>query len=492
MLITNTRTGDAFKLDPHQGQALQHLYDNPRAGLFLEMSLSKTIISLLYLYDMTYHEAAICKTLVIAPDKVARLTWPDEVKKWQEVSDYRYSIIDGDPEQRLAALNADAEIYFLPVQHTAWLVDQFIHQRVSKKTGKAYGPWLGSLPFDALVLDESTLFKNWSSERWKKLRRALDLSDIPYRIALTGTPSPNGDVDLWAQINLLDDGKRLAPTVGAYIDKYFNTRGNGMIIHEYITKAGAAKVIAHKISDIVIGMKTRDYMELPELIIDDIELEFDEYDREIYDELEREYLLEFLDSNCVTVKTPADLINKLLQVSTGAIYEDSEDGKSKKWHELNTLKMDALEDLVAQYPRENFLVIYQFRHELERIKKRFPYAVELPKGKKLNQVFEDWNAGRIKMLVIHPASAGHGLNLQFGGRRMVWTSPTWNLEHWLQTLARLLRRGALRRIFAHRLLVKGTKDIDVRRRVNSKDRNQEFLMKEVNALKRKYARKKQR
>ena len=480
MFITDRHTGEVFDLDPHQLEALDWLYTNPRAALFLGMSLQKTVTTLLYLYDMTYNEAAISKTLVIAPDKVARLTWPDEVNKWEEVSDLRYSVISGTAKQRLDALNADADVYFIGVDNLVWLIDMYIIKRTPS------APWSGSLPFDCMVIDELSLFKSQSSGRFKKLRRALGLSNIPYRIGLTGTPSPNGLIDLWAEMFLIDEGERLGQTYGKFVDKYFNTRGNGMIVYEYTPKAGAEKVIAKKIADIALSMQTRDYKDLPDLILDDREIELDPFDREIYDELEREYVLEFLDGEDVTVKTGADLVNKLLQVASGAIYEDRVEGKAREWHEVNTAKIDALAELLEEHPDDNFLLVYQFQHEVERIKKRFPWAVTLPKGKKLKETFDAWNRGEIKLLVIHPASAGHGLNLQFGGRRMVWTCPTWNLEHWLQTLARLLRTGALRTIYVHRLLAKGTRDMQVRKRVNSKDKNQEYLLDQVKQLKKKH------
>lgn len=485
MFITDTHTGVRLDLDPHQLVGYEFLMDNPRAGLFLEMSLSKTITTLLYLYDMHYREAAISKTLVIAPDKVARLTWPGEIAKWQEVSDLRYSIVAGTAKQRLAALEADAEVYIIGVKNVSWLISQYLRQAISKNTGLPYGPWLGSLPFDCLVIDESSMFKHWTSQRYKDLRRALDKSSVPYRVLLTGTPGEL--IHLWPQLNILDDGQRLEPTSGRYVDKYFDVRGNGMVIHEYRPKPGAEKAVTAKISDIVLTMQTRDHVELPPLELIDEELELDPYDLEIYKELEREYMLDF-EEGSVTVKTPADLVNKLLQVAGGAVYEDQTEGV-KVWHELNTLKMDYLEQLVAHYPRENFLIVYQFRHELERIKMRFPFAQELPTGKKLNETFDAWNRGEIKMLILHPASAGHGLNLQFGGRRIVWTSPTFNLEHWLQTNARLLRRGAKRRIFVHRLLVKGTRDMRVRERIKSKDSNQDFIMKEIKRLRHEHIRK---
>lgn len=458
-----------YDTDEHQIQAYEHLYANRRAALFLGMSLSKTVVALSYLYDMHYREAAITKTLVIAPDKVARITWPDELETWQHLEGTRYSVVAGTAKQRIKALNADAEIYIVSVDNIAWLIDQY----------------KGKLPYDCIVIDEIDLFKSRSSKRFKKLRKAI--RTIEYRVGMTGTPQPNNLTDLWAELMLLDDGERLGDTWGKFVDKYFTTRGNGMIVYEYIPKPGAAKVIAHKLRDIALTMQTRDILKLPDLITDDVELELDPFDREIYDQLEEEYALDFLDNSEVTVKTSADLTNKLLQISSGAIYEDRIDKRPPRvWHEVNTAKIDALGALLAQHPDENFIVVYQFRHEVDRIKVAFPFARELRKGKDTVQDFRDWNNGKIRLLLIHPASAGHGLNLQFGGRRMVWFSVTWNLGHYLQTVARLLRRGQLKEIYVHRLIVKGTRDIRVRRRLASKDSNQTFLMNEIKDLRNKY------
>lgn len=259
-----------------------------------------------------------------------------------------------------------------------------------------------------------------------------------------------------------------------------------MITYEWRPKPNAQKIIASKIKDIALSMQTRDYLKLPKMHVIDEELTFDAFDLETYEELEREYVLEFDDDEAVTVKTPADLSNKLLQISGGAVYEDSVDGAPKNWHELSTLKMDALGSLLEEHPDETFIVVYQFRHEVERIVARFPFARQLRKGKGTAEDIHAWNRGEIRLLIIHPAGAGHGLNLQFGGRRMVWITPTWNLEHWLQTVARLLRRGALDEIYIHRLIVKGTRDESVRKRVTSKDDNQTFLLNEIKQLRRKY------
>lgn len=486
MILTFAQSGLTTPIDPHQLEAFDHLRYNPRACLFLGMSLQKTATVLMYLNEMIYEEAAFSKTLIIAPDKVARLTWPGEVANFKEFNHIRYSLIVGTPAQRLKALEADAEVFIIGVDNLTWLIDLYITQRKSKMTGLPYGPWLGSLPFDSLVIDELSLFKSRESKRYKKLERALALSNIDYRIGLTGTPSPNGLVDLWAQLKLIDGGVRLGEKFGAFVDKYFTTRGNGMIVYEYKAKPGAADVIAKKIADICLSMQTDDYVTLPPLTVFDKELDLEAFDREIYENLEREYALEFFEGGDVTVKTSADLINKLLQISSGAIYADREEGIAREWHKVNDLKLDALAEIVADYSKENIIVVYQFKHEVARILERFPYAQMLGKGKKLKESFDAWNAGKIKMLLLHPASAGHGLNLQFGGRREVWTSPTWNLEHWLQTIARVRRRGALRPIFIHRLIARGTYDNKVKNRVESKDDDQTYLMKQTNLLRRKY------
>jgi len=478
--LHNLKDGKTYKTDAHQVEAYEHLMCNPRAALLLGMSLSKTVTALSYLYDMHYTECAITKTLVVAPNKVANITWPDELHTWAHLDGVRYSLITGDATKREKALSADAEIFIIGVDNLGWLIDKFLYKKISEKTGEPYGAWLGALPFDCVVIDELSLFKGRGSNRFKKLRRALDLSDTPYRVGMTGTFVPNGYVDAWAQMVLIDDGERLGDTFGKFSDKYFTTRGNGMIVYEYIPRPGAVQTIARKIQDIALTMLTRDKVKLPDLHIVDHEIELSPFDKDTYDDLEREYALDFLKGGEVTVKSAADLTNKLLQVSSGAIYIDS-DGP-RKWYELNTAKLDTLDALLAQYAQDNFICVYQFRHELERIKARFPFARELRKV----EDFRDWNAGKIRLLLIHPKGSGHGLNMQFGGRRMVWFSVTWNLEHYLQTIARLLRRGALKEIFIHRLLCKGTRDMRVRKRVETKDSNQTFLLNEIKDLRKKY------
>jgi len=459
--LTN-KLGESFMFEAYQIEAYEHLLNNPKSVLFLGMSLGKTAVTLAYLHDMLYEELAFTKVLVIAPAKVARLTWPQEVEKWANFKGMRLSLIAGDETARLKALNTEAEIYVIGVDSTVWLTEQYYSRKSS-------GKWQGSFPFDCVVLDELSLFKSRDSERFKALRRAI--KDVPYRIGLTGTPVPNGYVDLWSQMVLIDNGERLGASFVLYRDLYFTTRGNGMIVYEYSLKKGADKTIHSKIKDIALSMQTRDKIELPPLHLVDTYLELDAFDRENYDMFEREYILEEHD---ITAKTAADLSMKLIQLSSGAIYN-----AEREIIRLHDTKLNALADLLAEYPNENFIVVYQFVHEVERILEKFPFARQLRQGKGLNEDFEAWNRGEIKLLLLHPKGAGHGLNLQFGGRRMVWFSLTWNLEHWLQTVARLLRRGADKDVIIHRLIVRKTLDERIKKRVEAKDDNQNFLLNEL-------------
>lgn len=476
--LHDTIKGETHETDEHQHAAYWHLYDNRRAALFLEMSLSKTVTVLSFLHD-EIRAGDIKRVLVVAPDKVARITWPGEIKKWEHLQDLDYTLIDGDPLKREALLfNSAAPVHIISETNLVWLLDQYVYQRVSKKTGRAYGSWLGSLPYDTIVIDEIDKFKNPKSVKFKKLRRALDKSYIPNRIGMTGTPLPNGYTDLWAPMCLLDDGDRLGEFYSDYLDEYFTPgKTNGMTVLNWKPRKGAIDTISNLISDIALTMKARDYIELPpERIIDEL-LEFAPFDQELYELLQKEYVIEHLAD--VTAKNAADLTSKLLQVTSGAIYGEDKSAV----YQLNTLKIDALRQITARYPDENIIVAYQFRHELARILREFPDAVEFGKGKTAEQNFKDWNDGKIKMLVAHPASISHGLNLQYGGRRMVFTSPTWNMGQWLQMIARLVRRGVIDEVFIHRLLIRGTIDEKIAKRVKSKQTDQDFLFKIVEELK---------
>lgn len=482
-----------YEPDPHQDEGLDHLLRNPRACLFWEMSLGKTITTLTYLNEMIYTFGEIRRALVIAPDKVANGAWPDEIDKYVHLERMKYCVLEGTPKERMRMLESDAQVFLITEGTLAWLLDLYIYQRVSKNTGEPYGQWLGCLPFDCIVIDELSKYKKQSGVRYTKLRRAINNSDIPYRIGLTGTPVPNGYRDLWAQLFLIDDGVRLGATEGEYADKYFNTIYHKSIPIKCTPKLNAEATIAALISDICSTLKTRDEIPLPPLHIWDHELTLPPFEQELYDALEEEYVLELckLDEDkdaLVTVKTAGDLSNKLLQVASGAIYEDRiAKTDPQVWHIIHDIKAQAVYDLLNRYD-ENFILVYQFAHEKARVLEMFPFARTIPRGKKSREVQKEWNEGKIKLLVGHPASFGHGLNLQFGGRRQIWWGPTWNLEHWLQTTRRTLRRGGLLDVYIHRLIMAHTRDGSVRKRVNTKQTDQDFLFDEIKYLKQKYGR----
>lgn len=485
MIGLRHKTGKLGIVEPWQEVALDWVLERERSALFLEMSLGKTIVALLYLHRMHYEECAILKTLIVAPPNVVALTWPAELADWDNFKGMRVSFVVGTAKQRTAALAADAEIYIVSNTNLAWLCDQYITEPRKYK-------YVGTLPFDQIIIDEIDEMKNRGSVVFTKFERALRLSNTRYRIGMTGTPISNGYVDLWAQMFLIDEGQRLGVHFGKYVDKFFKTRSSGHIIVEYKILAGAKEAIAEKISDIALTMKTREHLQLPD--IEEVEevLTFNGFDRDTYDELEREYCLELFtyEDNrdaVVTVKTAADLNMKLLQVSGGAIYSDHEDKTlAREWFELNTLKLDRLCELLDEYENENIIVVYQFQHEVDRILAAYPHARILRGGATLRATFEDWNAGRIKIMLMHPKSGSHGLNLQYGGRRMVWFSPTYNHRQLTQTISRIARRGAKLKFYIHFLLAKGTRDLKVRRSNHTKQSEQEFLFEETKQLRLKY------
>lgn len=468
--LTNTRTGEIFETDAHQHEAYAHLMRHKRAALFLEMSLSKTVVALTYLHDMHYCEFVLTKTLVIAPAKVISITWPNEIQQWQHLDGLRYSVIEGDADKRRKAMAADAEVYLVSGDNIAWLIEQHI----VKKNGR----YTGRLPYDCVLIDESSLFKNRKSKKFKALLRAL--RGVDYRVIMTGTPVTNGYINLWAQMKLLDDGQRLYDTFEKYVHEYFTTRGNGMIVYEYNPRPGAIQLINRVISDITLTMKKRDKIKLAPFYTHDEVLKLGRFDYAQYQTLEQEYVLE-LEGADITVKTAADLGNKLLQLSGGAIYQ--EDGKT--WQELHTIKLDACDDIVNTYD-DNFIITYIYKHELARLVERFPYAVPFGKGATAKENAEKWNRGEIKILLLHPASGGHGLNLQFGGRRMIWFTPTFDLDLYSQTIARIDRRGPTTPGHLHRLIVQGTRDAQVYKKLDRKDKTQNILFTEIKELRRKW------
>lgn len=452
-----------MKYTPHKYQQLaeQHIYDVPRCGLFLEMGLGKTVVTLTAINNLIYDRFEISKVLVIAPLRVAEDTWSRESAKWDHLQHLRISKILGTPTQRRKAIAADADIYIINRENVVWLCNEL------STIGDSWD-------FDAVVIDELSSFKSPKSQRFKALRKYITKSS--HVIGLTGTPAPNGLIDLWSQIYLLDGGERLGRTVTGFRERYFVPgQRNQTTIFNYKPKPEAEKNIQDLISDICISMKAEDWLEMPERIDSIQSVRLSAKEMQDYEKFEREAYLQFLEGE-VTAASAAALTGKLLQYSNGAMYLP--DGDYVKTSEK---KMDMLEELVEAANGKPVLVFYSFRHDLERIQAKFPKAVKLTDSKDI----EAWNNGEISMLLAHPAGAGHGLNLQDGGCIIIWFGLTWSLELYQQANARLYRQGQKQAVIIHHLITEGTRDEDVLRSLQGKEDVQNTVME---ALKVKYGR----
>ena len=452
-----------MKYTPHKYQQLaeQHIYDVPRCGLFLEMGLGKTVVTLTAINNLIYDRFEISKVLVIAPLRVAEDTWSRESAKWDHLQHLRISKILGTPTQRRKAIAADADIYIINRENVVWLCNEL------STIGDSWD-------FDAVVIDELSSFKSPKSQRFKALRKYITKSS--HVIGLTGTPVPNGLIDLWSQIYLLDGGERLGRTVTGFRERYFVPgQRNQTTIFNYKPKPEAEKNIQDLISDICISMKAEDWLEMPERIDSIQSVRLSAKEMQDYEKFEREAYLQFLEGE-VTAASAAALTGKLLQYSNGAMYLP--DGDYVKTSEK---KMDMLEELVEAANGKPVLVFYSFRHDLERIQDKFSKAVKLTDSKDI----EAWNNGEISMLLAHPAGAGHGLNLQDGGCIIIWFGLTWSLELYQQANARLYRQGQKQAVIIHHLITEGTRDEDVLRSLQGKEDVQNTVME---ALKVKYGR----
>lgn len=442
-----------FKPHSYQAYSIQRMIDTPYIGAFLDMGLGKTAITLTALHSLKYERFCIRKALVIAPKKVAESTWTKERDKWNHLKDLRMSIVLGSEKQRLEALSTNADIYIINRENTKWLVDYYKHN------------W----PFDTVVLDESSSFKNPQAGRFKALKAVRP--KIQRLIELTGTPSPKGLIDLWAQIYLLDGGKRLGRTISVYRDIFFvPDKRNRTTIFSYAPKEGAEDAIYKSISDICISMKAEDYLSLPDLIYDDIPVKLDSKAQKAYDQLERDMLLE-VDDDLVTANTAASLTGKLLQLCNGAVYD--EDGAVIPIHDC---KIDVLLETIEQLNGQHTIIYYHFQHDRDRILdalSRSNLTVRVYKDAKEET---DWNDGKIDVLLAQPSSCGYGLNLQDGGHHIIWFGLTWNLEEYQQANKRLHRQGQLYPVIVHRLITQGGTDEDVIHSLESKDNVQESLL----------------
>lgn len=418
----------------YQAFAEDFILNNSAAGLLLDMGMGKTAISLTAADKLLFDYFAVRKVLVIAPLKPARETWVPEAEKWDHLKHLRFSLILGSREERVAACGRDADIYVVNRENVVWLVDYYRSR------------W----PFDMVIIDELSSFKSSKAQRFRALKKVRKY--ITRIVGLTGTPSPNGLLDLWPEMYLLDEGKALGKTLTSYRETYFvPDKRNATTIFSWKPKPDAEEAIYKKLGGLCISMDSAEYLKLPDRLMLRREFELSEKAAELYHTLERDTLLPFADGD-IDAPTAAILTNKLLQAAGGAAYD--ENGQVKVLHED---KLEALDQLIEEANGQPVLVLYAFRHELERILTRYPGAVDI----KEKDAVSRWNAGEIPILLVHPASAGHGLNLQAGGHIAIWYSLPTSLELYQQANKRLHRPGQKKTVLIHHILMKGTYDYRV-------------------------------
>lgn len=455
-----------FKPHEYQRYCIDFLKSHPVSLLILEMGLGKTVITLEALHDLMLDEFTVSKVLIIAPLRVARDTWPDEIQKWDGLSDLTYSVIVGDVKTRVGALNHNALIYIINRENVKWLVDYY------EKHGLRWD-------FDMVVIDELSSFKNHQSQRFKALRKIRPF--VKRFVGLTGTPASNGLMDLWAEVGILDGGQRLGKFIGRYREAYFRPGGMNPqtgIVFNYLPRPGAEEAIYERISDITISMKALDYLQMPECIYVDHEVEMNKQERKLYDTLKTDLIIPNEDGD-IDASNAGALTNKLLQMANGAVYDENNQAR-----EIHRRKLEMLEDLIESANGQPVLVAYWFRHDRDRIMKHLAaagYGGADVRDLKSSEDIKDWNEGKIPVALIHPASAGHGLNIQSGGHILIWFGLTWSLELYQQTNARLWRQGQKETVTIHHIVCKDTVDGDVLRALNSKDMTQEKLIAAVKA-----------
>ena len=434
-------------LHAYQRRAISFIKDRRRCGLFLDMGLGKTSSALTAVSDLR-DEFAIHKVLIVAPLRVANSVWAQEARKWAHLKHLRVSVCTGPQKARLAALQTDADVYVINRENLDWLVEA--------KGAK----W----PFDMVIIDESSSFKNSSTKRFKALRRVLPKTE--YMVLLTGTPSPNGLLDIWSQMYLIDFGQALGRTMTSFKQRFFEPDFMG---YKFTPREGSADKIHSLIAPSVIHMSAEDYLELPSRIdlIERVDLPSNSLT--IYNDFEKTLLAELEDGEEVEAVTAAALANKLLQFANGGMYTDA----NGSWSSIHTEKLDALAEIIEDNPNENLLVAYNYRFDLERLKARFPDAVVLDKAQ---ETIDRWNRGEIKILLAHPASAGHGLNLQSGGATIVWFGLTWSLEYYQQFNARLHRQGQTKPVKILHVVARKTIDERVLHVLSSKNATQQQLL----------------
>lgn len=445
-----------MKYNPHDYQryATNFILEHPISAVFLDMGLGKSVITLSAIYDLCLDSFSVSKVLVIAPLRVARDTWPAEIQKWDHLNGLSYSVAAGTEGERKAALQQQVFLYIINRENVQWLVEE------------------SGLPFDydMVVIDELSSFKSYQAKRFKSLLKVRPT--VKRMVGLTGTPSSNGLMDLWAEFRILDLGKRLGRFISHYRNNYFQPdKRNGQVVFSYKPLPGAEDAIYQQIADITISMKAVDHLAMPACVINEVKVSLSEKEREAYDTMKAEMVLS-LGGKEIDAGNAAALSNKLSQMANGAVYDDD-----RHYIELHSRKLDALEDLIESANGKPVLVAYWFKHDLERIQKRFPVR-EISSSADI----ANWNAGKIPVAVIHPASAGHGLNLQTGGSTFIWYGLTWSLELYQQANARLWRQGQKAdTVVIHHIIAANTIDERIMSALRKKEKTQSALIDAVKA-----------
>ena len=446
-----------MKYVPHEYQrfATEFIVTHPTAAIFLDMGMGKSSITLTAIERLMYQEFEVRKVLIIAPLRVAKNTWPAEIQKWDHLNGLTWSVIIGTQQERMAALRREADIYLINRENTQWLIE---------KSGMPFD-------YDMVVIDELSSFKSWQSKRFRSLMKVRPF--VRRIVGLTGTPSSNGLMDLWAEFRLLDMGQRLGRFITRYREAYFVPDKRSMQqIFSYKPRPGAEDEIYRKIGDITISMRATDHLKMPECIMNRVLVGMSEDEQQVYDQMKEQLIVQVKGKEIDAVNAAA-LSGKLCQMANGAVYAEEKDTV-----QIHDRKLDALEDLIEGANGKPLLVAYWFKHDLKRIQERFPAAREIRTSKDI----ADWNDGRIPLAVIHPASAGHGLNLQAGGSTLVWFGLTWSLELYQQTNARLWRQGQTSStVVIHHIMTKGTIDVQIMQALERKDKTQSALIDAVKA-----------
>lgn len=442
-----------YKAHEYQEYATKFIEDNEESAVFLECGLGKSVITLTAIKNLMAR-GGVSRVLVVAPLRVGKTTWPEEIGKWDHLGGLTYAVAIGSVAERLNALKAQADITIINRENVEWLID---------KSGMPFD-------YDMLVIDELSSFKSFKAKRFKALLKVRP--KITRVVGLTGTPSSNGLMDLWAEFRLLDLGERLGRYITRYRLAYFTPdKRNAQVVFSYKPLHGAEERIYDKIDDITISMRASDYLKLPSLVMNTVVVEMGEKEKDIYDNLCDDMVVSLGESEIDAVNA-ASLSNKLLQMANGAVY-----GEEQSVHHIHDEKLNALEDLIESANGKPVLVAYWFKHDLARIKAKFPFVREI----KTDADIRAWNRGEVEVGVIHPASAGHGLNLQTGGSTLIWFGLTWSLELYQQTNARLYRQGQKNTVVIHHIVTKGTIDERVLKALEKKEKTQNSLIDAVKA-----------